>query len=314
LGRGGRAVAGGVALTRTALQRATLALLLALAGAAPAAPDAPATPDTGARHELWELHGKHNTVYLLGSVHVLRAADYPLAKPLLDAYAAARALVMEVDLDTVDIAALQAEMLRGALLGDGKTLPEVLGPQRYARARALSQELHIDLSEYDRYAPWFVAEMISQRQLAAQGFAAESGVEMYFLGKARHDGKTISGLETVHDQLVLFENMPLAMQSAYLLESLEDAHALPTQLDAMVHAWKTGDDAWFAAEIQHEFAQEPALYASLVTNRNRQWLPKIENLLKADENYLVIVGTGHLVGRGNVLELLAHDGITAIQR
>ena len=29
----------------------------------------------GALHSLWELHGKHNTVYLLGSIHVLRLSD-----------------------------------------------------------------------------------------------------------------------------------------------------------------------------------------------------------------------------------------------
>jgi len=271
-------------------------------------------PDAQAQHTLWELHGKHNTVYLLGSVHVLRPADYPLAQPVLDAYTKAKALVMEVDLDSVDIGDLQAEMLRDALLGDGKTLASVLGRQRYERARALSQELQIDLADYDRFAPWFVAEMISQRQLAAQGFAAETGVEMYFLGKARHDGKKISGLETVQDQLALFANMPLALQSAYLLSSLEEAQQLPAELDAMVHAWQVGDRSWFTAEIQHEFGAEPGLYDALVTARNRKWLPKIESLLQADDNYLVIVGTGHLVGHGSVLELLAHDGITATQR
>lgn len=290
------------------LRAASCALLMGFACGAHAAPEAQA------QHTLWELHGKHNTVYLLGSVHVLRPADYPLAQPVLDAYARAKALVMEVDLDAVDVGALQAEMLRGALLGDGQTLESVLGRQRYERARALSQELQIDLADYDRFAPWFVAEMISQRQLAAQGFAAESGVEMFFLGKARHDGKKISGLETVQDQLSLFENMPLAMQSAYLLSSLEEAQQLPAQLDAMVHAWQVGDGSWFTAEIQHEFGQEPGLYDSLITSRNRKWLPKIERLLNADDNYLVIVGTGHLVGHGSVLELLEHDGITATQR
>lgn len=273
-----------------------------------------AAPDAQTQHSLWELHGRHNTVYLLGSVHVLRPADYPLAQPVLDAYTRAKAIVMEVDLDALDIGALQAQMLRGALLSDGKTLAQVLGRQRYERARALSQELQIDLADYDRFAPWFVAEMISQRQLAAQGFAAESGVEMYFLGKARHDGKKISGLETVQDQLSLFENMPLELQSAYLLSSLEEAHELPAQLEAMVHAWQVGNGSWFSAEIKREFAEEPALYDALVTFRNRKWLPKIESLLNADDNYLVIVGTGHLVGHGSVLELLEHDGITATQR
>jgi uncharacterized protein YbaP (TraB family) len=245
---------------------------------------------------------------------VLRPEDYPLAKPVLDAYAVARSLVMEIDLDSVDLGDLRADMLRGALLGEGKTLSGVLGARRYARAAQMARELQIDLAEYERFAPWLVAEMVSQRQLAAQGFSAESGVEMTFLGKARHDGKKIIGLETVQDQLALFEGMSLDLQSDYLLASLEEAHDLPAQLDAMVHASQVGDVGWFAAQIQHEFADQPTLYASLLTSRNRKWLPKIESLLHADEDCLVIVGTGHLVGPGNVLELLARDGITATQR
>ncbi len=56
---------------------------------------------------MWELHGKYNTVYLLGSIHVLRPADYPLAAPIMAAYAQAGALVMEVDLDAVDLSEVQ---------------------------------------------------------------------------------------------------------------------------------------------------------------------------------------------------------------
>jgi uncharacterized protein len=47
--------------------------------------------------------------------------------------------------------------------------------------------------------------------------------------------------------------------------------------------------------------------------RNRKWIPKIEALLKEDKNYLIIVGTGHLVGAGSVIDLLKKDGIGAIQ-
>jgi uncharacterized protein YbaP (TraB family) len=48
--------------------------------------------------------------------------------------------------------------------------------------------------------------------------------------------------------------------------------------------------------------------------RNRKWVPKIEALLDDDRNYLVIVGTGHLVGQGSVIDLLKKDGIGATQR
>src|ERR1700675_3930164 len=162
-----------------------------------------AHPDR-ALHSLWELHGKHNTVYLLGSIHVLRPSDYPLDPAVLEAYGNAKSVLMEVNMEELSSAQVQAEMLASAILPDGKTLLDVLGQQRYGRAAALAHEVGVELSLFDQFAPWFAAEAISQLQLTQLGFQPESGVEMYFMERARTDGKSVAGLETVHDQIALF--------------------------------------------------------------------------------------------------------------
>jgi uncharacterized protein YbaP (TraB family) len=273
----------------------------------------PSRADT-ALHSLWALHGKHNTVYLLGSIHVLRAQDYPLAPAVLQAYADAKALLMEVNLEDIDSAEVQSEMLASAMLPEGSTLPSILGPQRYAHATSLAHEVGVDLSSFDQFAPWFAAEAISQLQLMELGFQPQSGIEMYFLERARSDGKSIAGLETVHDQIALFEGLSMNEQSEYLVSSLEQAHELPKEVDDMVRAWQRGDTAWFESQLQSELGRDPMLYQSVLAARNRKWIPKIEALLSDDKNYLVIVGTGHLVGRNSVIDLLKKDGVGATQR
>jgi uncharacterized protein YbaP (TraB family) len=293
-------------MRRTHLSRAGLALCGLLLCVAVRA--------DGALHSLWELHGKHNTVYLLGSIHVLRQSDYPLAPAVLEAYRDAKSLLMEVNLDEMSSEQVQAEMLGSATLPGGKTLPDVLGKERYGRADALAHEVGVELSLFDQFAPWFAAEAISQLQLTQLGFQPESGVEMYFMERARSDGKSVAGLETVHDQISVFQNMSLDTQSAYLVSSLEQAHDLPKEVDSMVRAWQRGDTQWFADQLKSELGQDPRLYQSVLVTRNRKWIPKIEALLNDDKNYLVIVGTGHLVGRDSVIELLKKDGIGATQR
>ncbi len=268
----------------------------------------------GSLHSLWELHGKHNTVYLLGSIHVLRPADYPLAPVVLEAYANSKALLMEVNLEEMSSEQVQGEMLASATLSDGKTLTDVLGATRYGRAATLAREVGVELSLFDQFAPWFAAEAISQLQLSQLGFRPESGVEMYFMDKAQKDGKSVAGLETVHDQISLFQNMPLDTQADYLLTSLEQAHDLPKDVDSMVRAWQRGDTPWFETQMKSEFGRDSRLYQSVLGARNRKWVPKIEALLNDDKNYLVIVGTGHLVGQGSVIDLLKKDGISAAQR
>ena len=172
----------------------------------------------------------------------------------------------------------------------------------------------LDLSTFDQFAPWFVAEAISQMQLTQLGFDPSSGVEMYFLGRARTDGKSIAGLETAHDQLALFEGMSMETQANYLISSLEQAHDLPKDVNDMVRAWQRGDMSWFETEMKSDLGRDPAVYQSLLVSRNRKWIARIERLLDDDENYLVIVGTAHLVGRDSVIDLLKKDGIGAVQR
>jgi len=265
-------------------------------------------------HSLWELHGKHNSVFLLGSIHVLRPADYPLDPAVMRAYAGSKSLVMEINLADMDLEQLQGEMMASAMLPEGKSLPEVLGAKRYARAETLAREVGVELSTFDQFAPWFAAEAISQLQLMQLGFEPTSGVEMYFLERARGDGKSVAGLETVRDQIALFEGLSMDAQAEYLVSSLEQAHELPKQVDDMVHAWQRGDTAWFNDQLRSELGRDPALYQSVLAARNRKWIPKIEALLNDDKNYLVIVGTGHLVGRNSVIEMLKKDGIGATQR
>ncbi len=268
----------------------------------------------GALHSLWELHGKHNTVYILGSIHVLRPSDYPLSAAVLAAYGSAKSVYMEVNLQEIDSQTVQAELLSSALLPEGRSLPSILGKQRYDRAAALAHDVGVELSAFDQFAPWFAAEAISQLQLAQLGFEPQSGVEMYFLERARSDGKAVAGLETVQAQIALFAAMSMDAQADYLVSSLEQARDLPKEVDAMVRAWQHGDAGWFESQLKDEFGRDPQLYQSVLVARNRKWVPKIEALLNEDGNYLVIVGTAHLVGPGSVIDLLKKDGIGATQR
>ena len=137
---------------------------------------------------------------------------------------------------------------------------------------------------------------------------------MYFMERARNDGKSVAGLETAHDQISVFEGMSMDAQADYLVSSLEQAHDLPKQVDHMVRAWQHGDTRWFENEMKSELGRDPDLYQSVLVARNRKWVPKIEALLDDDKNYLVIVGTAHLAGRDSVIDLLKKDGIGAVQR
>src|ERR1700761_6658250 len=155
-------------MRRFSIRRRLLGLALSCA-----AFSAPLRAD-GALHPLWELHGRYNTVYLLGSIHVLRPSDYPLAPEVISAYRDAKAVYMEVNMQDIDTAQLQNEMLSSARVPENRALPEVLGKERYGRAYRLAHDVGVELPTFDQFAPWFTAAPISQLHMMQLGFKAQS--------------------------------------------------------------------------------------------------------------------------------------------
>jgi len=276
----------------------------------------PAIGQARDRHVLWTVAGQHNTVYLLGSIHVLRPDDGGLPGPAEAAYADAEKLVMEIDMDDVaasDSAVMLDTMQRTALLPDGRSLHDVLGPD-YAAVSSRALQAGVDLEKLDRFAPWFVAVTLLQVELAKRGFSPELGIEQTLATRASQDHKPIQGLETAEEQFAVLAGLPLQQQKHFLMMTLEESAHIDQQLDELLQAWRTGDTAALARVLAAEFEDFPELYRPLTEDRNRAWVDKLVDLLDDRDDYLVVVGALHLVGRHSVVELLEQRGYKVVQQ
>jgi len=262
---------------------------------------------------VWALRGTHNTVYLAGSVHLLKAEDAKLPAAFEHAYADSSALVMEIDLDDLDPLAAQGWMLEHGMFQDDTTLSEAVGKARFEKVQQQANSLGIPVEAMQRLEPWLAAMTLAQLQLAKLGFDPEQGVEKQLERRAKADRKTITGLETLQDQLGILDGMSFDDQSRFLDVTLEEMDTLEGETDALLDAWRTGDAKKLADLLSEEYNVSPALYRKLVEDRNKRWMPEIERLLRENENYLVVVGALHLVGDGGLLELTKARGFAAKQ-
>jgi uncharacterized protein YbaP (TraB family) len=287
------------------------ALLLALSVAL-----APAPAFARGKHILWTVQGKQNTVYLLGSIHVLRASDAALSDVAERAYDDAEQLVMEVDLDDpgeTDPMAMLEVMQRKALLPEGQSLRGVLGSD-YDSVNRRAQQAGLDLALFDGFAPWMVATTLLQLELAKRGFSPEFGIEQVLARRAAGDEKPVQGLETTAQQLELLAGMPMPMQKRFLIMTLDDSAQIDEEIGELVGAWQAGDTDALAALLSDEFDEFPDLYRRLTVDRNRAWVGRLADLLDDRDDYLVVVGALHLVGENSVVDLLEQRGYEVVQQ
>jgi uncharacterized protein YbaP (TraB family) len=262
---------------------------------------------------VWALRGAHNTVYLAGSVHLLRSRDATLPAAFERAYQDADALVMEIDLDDLDPSAAQSWMLEHGTIAEDKTLGDIVGKQRYERVELEGNRLGIPIEALQQLEPWLVAMTLAQLQYMKLGFDPEQGVEKQLERKAAADHKEITGLETIDEQLGLLAGMSSDDQAKFLDLTLEEMHEMAGETDTLLAAWRAGNAQKLAAILSDEYKVAPVLYRTLVADRNQRWMPQIEKLLKSDKDYLVVVGALHLVGTGGLLELAKARGYEAKQ-
>lgn len=257
---------------------------------------------------VWSIEGKNSTVYLAGSVHALPKDHAEFSAQLEHAYRAAHTVYMEVDLDDMNpLEAVQFVTSNGTLPAE-QSLARLIGDARYAEVEKLTDSLGVPEAVIARLEPWAAAMVLTQFALMKTGYDTQLGIDMQLVERARADGKPIEGLETVIDQLGIFDRRSFDEQTKFLIEATRDVPNMDNDLTRLIAAWRTGDMKALEKEFQKERARSPALYDELLGARNRKWLPKIQALLSGDRDYLVVVGTLHFVGRDGLLELLTRAG------
>lgn len=283
------------------LKRLFLSIVL-LALAAPALADPP-TP------LLWKATSGEGTVYLLGSFHLLKAEDYPLAESVEAAYDDASRVIFEIapeDMASPDLARQFGEV---GMLPSGQKLSERVQPEtRALLVSFLGSEAA--LPAVDPYKPWFFGLSVAMTAMQAAGFDVSLGLDQHFMGRVAEDGKDTGGLETIEDQLQALDGAPWEEQEISLRESLKPMAELRADIDRLHTAWRTGDADTLDSLLFDEMAQMTPVTARMVNlDRNQRWVPQVREMLEQGDTTLVVVGALHLVGEDGVPALLAAEGV-----
>lgn len=293
----------------------TVAALVALAACtAPLAPPRSAAPVAAASvppgPALWKVADEDTTIYLFGTVHALPRDVEWYRGPIAEALAAAQVLVTEIPPGELTTPAVQQAFLAKAQLPAGQSLRDLLTAEQRATYEAALTKFGLPVAAFDKVEPWFAAMTLSALPLLKGGYSMEAGVESAI--EARAGTKARAALETVDSQLRLFDEMPMAVQTAYLMSVAEQLDRVVPSMSGMVAAWARGD-ADRLAELMKDQLDDPALADRLLYARNRDWAKWVAKRLDEPGTVFVAVGAGHLAGANSVQDYLTKAGAAVVR-
>jgi uncharacterized protein len=267
-------------------------------------------PVKGSKLFMWKMtSGSGATVYFIGTIHLARTNFYPLADEFEKAFQKSRALLVEADISDKRHARSPA-LLSREFYPEGDDLSKHISPSTLRALEKYCAATDVSESKFMTMRPWFVSIVVQQMEMQRLGFLYKNGIDLHFIEQANKIGKRVITLEKDHDDVLA--GMSAELQDKVLRLSLIDVDmSTPDELDRLMKIWKAGDEAAMNALMSKGAKKESDLSPyqdRLLYDRNLKMADTIEPYLKGDGVYMVAVGSAHLVGERNIIELLAKRG------
>ena len=119
---------------------------------------------------LWSFESGSNTIYLLGSIHVLNKASYPLPEEVEHVYNCCERMVFETDLDSMNSSSMQGKMLRRGMYPDKQTLSGSISAETYGMLRKKLEDAGLSILPFEQFRPWMVALTLAGSEMLRLGF------------------------------------------------------------------------------------------------------------------------------------------------
>ena len=252
---------------------------------------------------VWKVTTRDgHALYLGGSFHALRPSDYPLPPQYNRAFDASSRLVFEDDPHTAKAAF--ADLMKAGQYPKGDSLKNHVDPRTYDYVRRFFGLRGVPESKFAKYRPWMIDILLS----APPPEYYQLGIEHFLLGRANKSNKPVSGLESNREHNNVFVGLNDKQAETLLLTLFINAGRESGHSFNIFQAWKRGDAEVLARTTRDSFRDFPFMADRLLDQRNKNWMPKIENYLQSGQVYFVVVGAAHMGGENGVLSLLRAHG------
>ncbi len=262
-----------------------------------------------AQSSVWKISDDSNhTIYLGGTIHVLRASDFPLPQEFDEAYNKSDYVVFETDLSLVHSQSMQHLLAQKMLLPAGESLSNRISSKTYEQLKEYVDSQGYKIEMFDRLQPWAVMLTLTQLKLSQIGID-QNGVDSYYSERSLHDHLPQRYLEGIEKQIGIITDIGEGEEDAVILQTLSDMKEFSSMMGWMVADWRVGKTDRLERELVLEMKEEsPKMYRHVLVERNNAWMPQLIAMLHEEKRGFVLVGEMHLLGQDGLLEQFRRKG------
>jgi len=252
---------------------------------------------------LWKISGKglKQPSYLFGTIHMICENDYTWTPEMEQVLKGAKKVALELDMDDPE---LQTNVAAGLIL-EGKTLKDFYSAEDYSRLSDYAEKNNLPLAMMQQIKPFAIMALLYAKVLPCD---VPFSYESKFVTAAQEQHVEVVGLESVKDQLDVFDHMNQDSAAHQLLDMLVHMDSAKAEYGRMLAAYNSQDlPALYSLVLESPDYKDDL--DMLLFDRNRKWIPGIEKMA-AQQATFIAVGAGHLWGDKGVIALLRKKGYT----
>ncbi|MDO6547415.1 TraB/GumN family protein [Pseudoalteromonas carrageenovora] len=260
---------------------------------------------------LYKVEKNGTSSYLFGTVHVGDASMKGLPEKVTKAIDQSEQVVVEVDISKLTPLQMQQRSMPFMMLKDGKTLQTELSKQNYSKLKDYFSKKSIDIAMFNGLKPWAVMVTMMQIEFQNAGFSDQTGIDKQVLAYAKKQNITIGELETLEQQLQMFDGMAL-LSNEMIEETFEQLADINTYFIKLVNAWKNGDMDTLTEYYNMSFDESNYGEISeqvMLVNRNDKWVEQLVPRL-TKEKLFIAVGALHLPEQHGLIKQLKDKGFS----
>jgi uncharacterized protein YbaP (TraB family) len=260
---------------------------------------------------LYKVEKNGTSSYLFGTVHVGDASMKGLPANVTKAIDESEHVIVEVDISKLTPFQMQQRSMPLMMLKNGKTLQTELSKQNYNKLKNYFAKKSIDIAMFSNFKPWAVMVTMMQIEFQNAGFSDQTGIDKQVLAYAKEHNIKIGELETLEQQLQMFDGMAL-LSNEMIEETFEQLSDINTYFIKLVNAWKNGDMDTLTEYYNMSF--DDSNYGEIseqvmLINRNNKWVEQLVPRLN-NEKLFIAVGALHLPEQHGLIKQLKDKGFS----